>query len=402
MPIAQEINTGRVPVKVWTPDLEPQARKQLENVAGLPIIHGHVAAMPDVHAGIGVTVGSVIPTKGAIIPAAVGSDVGCGMNAVRLSLTAIDLPVNLGKLRSAIESAVPVGFDIHQGAKGHGGRREDKARAMSKGLARIVGKNPALEKMQKDFRETWVRQLGTLGGGNHFIELCLDESQNVWVMLHSGSRGIGNVIGRYFIERARREMEKIDYQLPDRDLAWLAEGTPAFEEYVEAVHWAQDYAIENRREMMRAILEAIRPQLPPFRIVGEALNCHHNYVARESHFGEDLWVTRKGAIRAGAGEMGVIPGSMGARSFIVRGKGSLESLCSCAHGAGRLMSRTEAKKRFSAADVERQTAGVECRKDAGVVDEIPAAYKPIDEVMANQSDLVEVVHTLRQVVCVKG
>ncbi len=402
MPIAQEIDAGGVPVKVWTRDLEASARRQLENVSRLPIVHGHVAAMPDVHAGIGATVGSVIPTKGAIIPAAVGVDIGCGLNAVQLSLKAADLPASLGRVRSAIEAAVPAGFDMHAGAKGQGGKREGAAKRLAQGLARIVERNPKIGTMQKDFRETWIRQLGTLGGGNHFIEVCLDEEQNVWVMLHSGSRGIGNVVGRYFIERARCEMEKADAHLPDRDLAWFAEGTPAFDEYLEAVSWAQDYATENRREMMRAVLRSLEPHVPPFRIVGEAISCHHNYVAREKHFGENLLVTRKGAIRAGEGELGIIPGSMGARSFIVRGKGSRESLCSCAHGAGRLMSRTEARRRFSAADVERQTAGVECRKDAGVVDEIPGAYKPIEEVMANQSDLVDVVHTLRQVVCVKG
>jgi tRNA-splicing ligase RtcB len=402
MPIALELIGGRVPVKVWTPDLEPEARRQLENVARLPIIHGHVAAMPDVHAGIGATVGSVIPTKGAIIPAAVGVDVGCGLHAVQLSLTAKDMPESLRTLRSAIEAAVPVGFDFHAGAKGRGGRRAKVGKSMEKGLRKIVERNPRIATMQKNFEETWVRQLGTLGGGNHFIEVCLDESQHVWVMLHSGSRGIGNVIGRYFIERARREMERSDVHLPDRDLAWLAEGTPAFDEYVEAVHWAQDYALENRREMMRAVLAAIAPHLPPFKIVDEAVECHHNYVARETHFGEDLLVTRKGAIRAGAGELGIIPGSMGAKSFIVRGKGNPDSFCSCAHGAGRQMSRTEAKRRFSQADVERQTSGVECRKDAGVIDEIPGAYKSIDEVMANQSDLVDVVHTLKQVICVKG
>jgi len=402
MPIAQVITGGRVVVKVWTPQLEPQARRQLENVASLPIVHGHIAAMPDVHSGIGATVGSVIPTRAAIIPAAVGVDIGCGMNAVRLSLHASDLPTSLGKIRGAIERDVPVGFDMHESAKGRGGSREEKARAMRRGLAKIVEKNPQIEQMQKDFRETWVRQLGTLGGGNHFIEVCLDESQAVWVMLHSGSRGIGNVIGRHFIERARREMEKRDVHLPDRDLAWLAQGTPAFDEYVEAVHWAQDYATQNRAEMMEAILEAIGRHLPPLRVVGEVISCHHNYVAREKHFGEDLLVTRKGAIRAGVGELGIIPGSMGARSFIVRGKGNPESLCSCAHGAGRRMSRTEAKRRFSAADVARQTEGVECRKDSGVVDEIPQAYKDVEEVMANQSDLVDVVHTLKQVVCVKG
>ena len=400
MPIAQEITTGRVPVKIWTPELEPTARRQLENVSRLPIVHGHIAAMPDVHAGIGATVGSVIPTKAAVIPAAAGVDLGCGMNAVQLSLHANDLPASLGRIRGAIEHAVPVGFETH--GEQRDPEREKGAKALQAGLRKIVAGNPKIATMQKDFQATWVKQLGTLGGGNHFIEMCLDEDQNVWVMLHSGSRGIGNAIGRHFIERARREMEKQDVHLPDRDLAWLAEGTPAFEQYVEAVRWAQDYALENRREMMRAILEAIAPHLPPFRIVGEAIQCHHNYVAREMHFGENLYVTRKGAISAREGEMGIIPGSMGARSFIVRGKGNPQSLCSCAHGAGRLMSRTEAKKRFTRADVERQTEGVECRKDSGVVDEIPGAYKPIDDVMANQTDLVDVVHTLKQVLCVKG
>ena len=397
MPIAQVIKAGGVPVKVWTPDIEDTARRQLENVSRLPIIHGHVAAMPDVHAGIGATVGSVIPTKAAVIPAAAGVDLGCGVDAVQLSLTASDLPTSLARIRSAIERAVPTGFGMHEDATG-----DDAPKKLSKGLHRITERNPRISSMQKDFRATWLKQLGTLGGGNHFIEVCLDESQNVWVMLHSGSRGIGNVIGRYFIERARREMEKSDVHLPDRDLAWFAEGTSVFDEYVEAVDWAQEYAFENRRQMMKAILEAIRPHLPRFSIVGEAISCHHNYVAREKHFGENVYVTRKGAIRAGEGELGVIPGSMGARSFIVRGKGNPESLCSCAHGAGRLMSRTEARKRFSAADLATQTQGVECRKDAAVVDEIPGAYKPIDEVMANQNDLVDVVHTLRQVVCVKG
>ena len=402
MPIALELDQGRVPVKVWTADLEPQARRQLENVAALPIVHGHIAAMPDVHAGIGATIGSVIPTKGAIIPAATGVDIGCGINAVQLSITAKDLPESLRAIRGAIESAVPVGFDMHASGGVQGGGRDKSARALANGLERIVARSPAIASMQKNFQETWRRQLGTLGGGNHFIEICLDETGHVWVMLHSGSRGIGNVIGRHFIERARREMEKADVHLPDRDLAWLAEGTPAFDQYVDAVEWAQDYAMANRREMMHAILGAIAPHLPPFTVVGEAINCHHNYVAREKHFGEQLFVTRKGAIRAGEGDLGVIPGSMGAKSYIVRGKGNAQSLCSCAHGAGRRMSRSEAKRRFSAADVARQTEGVECRKDAGVVDEIPGAYKLIDEVMANQSDLVEVVHTLKQVVCVKG
>jgi len=401
-PVALDLTHGRVPVKVWTRDLEPEARRQLENVANLPIVHGHVAAMPDVHAGIGATVGSVIPTKGAIIPAAVGVDIGCGMNAVRLSLCAKDLPESLGRVRSAIEAAVPVGFGMHSAPKGRGGARVKTARTLEARLARVVEKHPQIERMQKEFEQTWVRQLGSLGGGNHFIEVCLDEAQRVWVMLHSGSRGIGNVMGRYFIERARRELERSDVKLPDRDLAWFSEGTPLFDDYVEAVGWAQDYALCNRREMMRLVLDALRPHVPPFQVDGEAINCHHNYVALEEHFGEKLFVTRKGAIRAGAGELGIIPGSMGAKSYIVRGLGNVQSLCSCAHGAGRRMSRTEAKKRFTRADLEKQTEGVECRKDANVIDEIPGAYKAIDEVMANQSDLVEVVHTLKQVVCVQG
>jgi tRNA-splicing ligase RtcB len=399
MPILTRLTGGRVPVKAWAADLEPEVRRQLENVAKLPIVHGHVAAMPDVHAGIGATVGSVIPTRRAIIPAAVGVDIGCGMNAIRLSLDARDLPDNLARLRAAIEAAVPVGFEQHGKCP-----VEDPAplRSMARKLHAIEKKHPGVAKLQRNFDETWARQLGTLGGGNHFIELCLDESGRVWVMLHSGSRGIGNAMGRYFIERARREAERLDRRLPDRDLAWLDEGTPLFDDYVEAVGWAQDYAMANRREMMHLIVEALRRHLPGFSIEHEAVNCHHNFVARERHLGEDLYITRKGAIRAGKGELGIIPGSMGARSFIVRGLGSEASFCSCSHGAGRRMSRTEAKRRFNRQDLERQTAGVECRKDGGVIDEIPGAYKDIDEVMANQSDLVEVVHTLKQVVCVKG
>ncbi|MBK6982848.1 MAG: RtcB family protein [Betaproteobacteria bacterium] len=399
MPILARLTKGRHPVLAWTADLEPQARRQLENVANLPIVHGHVAAMPDVHWGIGATVGSVIPTEGAIIPAAVGVDIGCGMNALRLSLAAADLPESLARIRSAVEAAVPVGFDQH--AECPAGDSQ-ALRAMARRLETIGKKHPGLAKLQKDFAGTWARQLGSLGGGNHFIELCVDESQRLWVMLHSGSRGVGNAMGRYFIERARREAERLDRRLPDRDLAWLDQGTPLFDDYVEAVGWAQDYALANRREMMRLVVEALRRHLPAFTVEGEAINCHHNYVARERHLGEDLFITRKGAIRAGAGELGIIPGSMGARSFVVRGLGNEASFCSCSHGAGRRMSRTEAKRRFSRDDLERQTAGVECRKDGGVIDEIPAAYKDIDEVMAQQADLVEVVHTLKQVVCVKG
>jgi tRNA-splicing ligase RtcB len=398
MPVRKTIEDGGVPVHVWTDDVEAEALKQLVNVSRLPFVFSHVAAMPDVHAGIGATVGSVIPTKGAILPAAVGVDIGCGMGAVRLSLTAADLPDNLSRLRGAIEAAVPVGFDQHDARDA----LDHAAKPFARALDRIADKHPGLAKMQKRFDETWVRQLGTLGGGNHFIEVCLDEEDRVWVMLHSGSRGIGNAIGRYFIERAREHCLKRDVRLPDRDLAWFDEGTPLFDDYVEAVSWAQDYASANRREMMALVLEAVERVLRPFAATEEAINCHHNYVERERHFGESVLVTRKGAIRAGRGELGIIPGSMGAKSYIVRGKGDADSFSSCSHGAGRRMSRTEAKRRFSRADLERQTEGVECRKDAGVIDEIPGAYKSIDEVMANQTDLVEVVHTLKQVVCVKG
>ncbi|HRD65244.1 MAG TPA: RtcB family protein [Candidatus Competibacter sp.] len=399
MPIKRIITKGKVPVKIYTDDVDPQALTQLGNLAQLPFVRGHVAAMPDVHVGIGATVGAVIPTKGAIIPAAVGVDIGCGMNAVRLSLKASQLPDNLRPLRYVVEAAVPVGFDMHPEGRG---APASAVRALSGGLDRIVKKHPGLLKMQKNVEIVWARQLGTLGGGNHFIELCLDENQDVWVMLHSGSRGIGNIIGRYFIDLARKDMGKHLANLPDRDLAYLQEGAEHFDDYVEAVHWAQDYAMTNRREMMRLILDALARQLPPFALTKEAINCHHNYVAVEQHFGETLFITRKGAIRAGEGDLGIIPGSMGAKSYIVRGKGEPQSFCSCSHGAGRRMSRGKAKKAFDPQDLIAQTAGVECRKDAGVLDEIPGAYKDIDEVMANQSDLVEVVHTLKQVICVKG
>lgn len=399
MPIQQVINKARVPIKLYTDQADPKAIQQLVNVAQLPIVHSHIAAMPDVHAGKGATVGSVIPTRSAIIPAAVGVDIGCGMNAVRLSISAEQLPDNLYTLRRAIEKAVPVGFDMHSEASRV---PESTVRSLSGGLHDILGKSPAIAKMQRNMAQTWVRQIGTLGGGNHFIELCLDEAGSLWVMLHSGSRGIGNAIGRYFIERAKKDMGRHLQQLPDKDLAYLEEGSEQFDGYVEAVQWAQDYAFINRREMMRLVIEALKPHLPPFKATKEAINCHHNYVAIERHFGERLYITRKGAIRAGEGELGIIPGSMGARSFIVRGKGQADAFCSCAHGAGRRMSRTEAKQHYQVDDLERQTEGVECRKDKGVLDEIPGAYKDIDQVMRDQSDLVEVLHTLKQVVCVKG
>lgn len=399
MPIRQTLNKGKVPVQIWTNDTQSAALDQLANVSQLPFVHHHVAAMPDVHAGIGATVGSVIPTRGAIIPAAVGVDIGCGMNAIRTSLNAGDLPDGLRRLRNAIENAIPVGFDMHD--------RDPVKRStitpLAKRLDVILDKHPGIGKMQKRRPyDVWVRQLASLGGGNHFIELCLDENDDVWVMLHSGSRGIGNVIGRYFIALARRDMGDQLGRLPDKDLAYFTDGAQHFDDYVEAVGWAQDYAMTNRREMMRLILAAIAADLPSFTITKEAINCHHNYVVREDHFGASVYVTRKGAIRAGEGQLGIIPGSMGARSYIVRGKGNAESFCSCSHGAGRRMSRTKAKKAFNRSDLEAQTLGVECRKDNGVIDEIPAAYKDIDEVMRNQTDLVDIVHTLKQVLCVKG
>lgn len=398
MPIKMNMTKGRVPVKVWTEDIEHGALQQLSNIAQMPFIHSHVAAMPDVHQGIGATVGSVIPAKGAIIPAAVGVDIGCGMNAVRLTLTAEQLPDSLKRVRCAIEAAIPVGFAVHQKDQ----VRHSTIIALGETLGQIHAKHPTLLKMQKQPLRTWIKQLGTLGGGNHFIELCLDENNDVWIMLHSGSRGIGNCIGRYFIQLAKKDMADQLGRLPDKDLAYFTEGAKYFDDYVEAVHWAQDYALWNRREMMRLIVEALQTELPRFRVSKEAINCHHNYVAIEQHFGEQVYLTRKGAIRAGVGELGIIPGSMGAKSYIVRGKGCESSFDSCSHGAGRVMSRTQAKKRFSYRDVESQTEGIECRKDSGVIDEIPAAYKDIDTVMDNQSDLVDVVHTLKQVVCVKG
>lgn len=402
MPIHQTLHGAHVPVHIFTDDIDAQALRQLHNIASLPIVHPHVAAMPDVHAGIGATVGSVIPTRGAIIPAAVGVDIGCGMNAVRTTLTASDLPDNLARLRSAIEAEVPVGFEQHEWSRVHGSRQARAVRPLGDRLARIVERHRGIAKMLRQFERTWICQAGTLGGGNHFIEICLDEEQRVWIMLHSGSRGIGNVIGRYFISAAQKDMRRHQLQLPDADLAYLSEGSTLFDDYVDAVDWAQDYALLNRSEMMRRVLDVLAKFVPPFRLDGEAINCHHNYIARETHGNEDLYVTRKGAISARQGELGIIPGSMGARSFIVRGKGKPESFCSCSHGAGRSMSRSEAKRRFNRFDLAEQTAGIECRKDGGVIDEIPAAYKNIDAVMAHQSDLVEVVHTLRQVVCIKG
>jgi len=325
-------------------------------------------------------------------------DIGCGMNAVRLSLKADQLPDDLRKLRLAIEAAVPVGFAMHTKIKA----KKSTLNAIDAGLERIICTHPGIQKMQSRKPYIWAKQLGTLGGGNHFIELCIDENDDVWIMLHSGSRGIGNVIGRYFINLAKKEMRVHRVNLPDADLSYLKEGTSSFDDYVFAVNWAQEYAILNRREMMRLILDVLKDYLPAFHMTKEAINCHHNYLAQEWHFGKEVFVTRKGAIRAGVDELGIIPGSMGARSYIVRGKGVDSAFHSCAHGAGRIMSRSKAKRLFKRSDIEEQTRGIECRKDKGVVDEIPAAYKDIDEVMNHQHDLVDIVHTLKQLICIKG
>jgi tRNA-splicing ligase RtcB len=356
--------------------------------------------MPHVHVGKGATLGSVIPTRGAIIPAALGVDIGCGMAAVRTTLRAEDLPDNLARLRSDIERSVPVG-------NGRGGEHRQLPDSIHSRIVRsgLVERLDAIKQRHRRVRtDKLACQIGTLGGGNHFIEICLDETGAVWVMLHSGSRGTGNLIGTYFIEQAREQLARrvLGFHLPDKDLAFFMQGEPLFDDYVQAVSWAQDYARENREAMMARVLAEMRLRLPKFQLEKLAVNCHHNYVQTETHGGEELLVTRKGAVSARAGELGIIPGSMGTRSYIVRGKGNAESFHSCSHGAGRVMSRSAARQQITLAQHREATAHVECRKDAAVIDESPAAYKSIDAVMAAQRDLVEVVHTLRQVVCIKG
>ena len=396
---------GGVPIKMWTKGVpvEDEARKQLENAARLPVVFKHVAAMPDVHLGIGATVGSVIPTIKAIIPAAVGVDIGCGMMAAKTTLRAEDLPDNLGPLRSAIEQAVPHGsVPRHRGRDP--GSWENPPVSVDQVWATLADEFDLLCELHPRLANTNNRKhLGTLGSGNHFIEICLDEAGFVWFMLHSGSRGVGNAIGTHFIELAKKDAELHQRNLPDKDLAYFEEGARYFGDYVRGVSWAQKFAMRNREVMMANLIATVRKVIAkPFESHVEAVNCHHNYVQQERHFGQDVFITRKGAVSARRGELGIIPGSMGARSYIVRGLGNPESFESCSHGAGRVMSRTKAKKMFSVEDHIKATEGVECRKDANVVDEIPMAYKDIDAVMAAQQDLVEVVHTLKQVVCVKG
>ncbi len=398
------IQEGGTPIRLWTQGVpvEDQAREQLINTSKMPFIYKWMAVMPDVHLGMGATIGSVIPTKEAIIPAAVGVDIGCGMMAVQTTLNANDLPDNLRGLRTELEKAIPHGRTPKgRRDKGSWTNPDDTVLngwgTLADDFNYLCQKHPRLKNTNN------LKHLGTLGTGNHFVEVCLDETNQVWIMLHSGSRGVGNAIGRYFIELAREDMRKWFINLPDKDLAYFAEGTEHFDDYWFAVGWAQRFAFKNREIMMENAIKALRQIITkPFDAKVKAVNCHHNYVEKEEHYGEEVFVTRKGAVRARIGEYGIIPGSMGAKSFIVRGKGNEESFCSCSHGAGRVMSRTQAKKQFTVADQIAQTEGVECRKDASVIDEIPAAYKNIDDVMHAQRDLVEVVHTLRQVVCVKG
>ena len=394
-------------LKLWDSagPFEAGAMQQLRNVASLPFIFRHVAGMPDVHWGKGATVGSVIATRAAIVPAAVGVDIGCGMMAVRTTLTANDLPDSLAAIRAEIERAVPKGFESTQGSNFLKGGWRDTPNAVSRTwndkfdrrYAAILARHPKID-------GPTANQLGSMGGGNHFIEVCLDEDDRVWAMLHSGSRGTGNRIGTYFIDAAKEAIakEKLDFHLADRDLAFLSEGSQLFDDYIEAMHFAQDYAMVNRELMMVRVLEALRKHLPAFQTDKAAINCHHNYATREQHFGEQVWVTRKGAVSARTGELGIVPGSMGTGSFIVEGLGNEESFCSCSHGAGRVMSRGAAKKLITLEDHAAAMHGIEARLDEGVLDESPAAYKDIGAVMAAQEDLVTIRHRLRQVVNVKG
>ncbi|RMH42381.1 MAG: RtcB family protein [Deltaproteobacteria bacterium] len=388
MPI-ETIQRKRLPIVLWTRsrEVEAQALRQLHNIASLPWVFHHVAVMPDVHFGKGATVGSVIAMKDAVAPAAVGVDIGCGMAAVQTNLTGDDLPDNLRSLRADIERAIPVGFASH-----------DEPLPIARRLD-LWKEFDQLDPRVHKLRSRALAQVGTLGGGNHFIEVCLDTEKRVWILLHSGSRNIGKQLADIHIAIAKRLAHNRD--LPDPDLAVFLAGTKEMAAYRRDLFWAQRYARANRDAMIAQLMDVFRRRFPRVAF-GDVISCHHNYVAEETHFGEKVLVTRKGAIRAGAGELGIIPGSMGARSFIVRGLGNPESFCSASHGAGRRMSRREAKRRFSARDVAEQTRGVECRKDAGVVDEIPAAYKDIEQVIADQRDLVEVVAELRQVLCVKG
>ncbi len=405
-----EHNFGGVDLKLWDSHapFEYPAMEQLGRISRLPIIHSHIAGMPDVHLGIGATVGSVIATKSAIIPAAVGVDIGCGMAWQRTSLTSHDLPDSLASLRADIERAVPCGR-TNNGGEGDSGAWNGRSGIpqlvasrwndeLDAGFERIVSKYDKLRK------GNLVNHLGTLGGGNHFIEICLDEEDRVSVMLHSGSRGVGNRIGQHFIAAAKRDFEERGHghYLEDKDQAYLVENTEIFDDYINAMTWAQTFARINREIMMVRVLDVLRKHFKSFTLDKRAVNCHHNYATKERHFDEDVWITRKGAVRAGVDDYGIIPGSMGTGSFIVRGLGNEHSFCSCSHGAGRVMSRTQARKLITLDDHIKATEGIECPKDESILDESPAAYKDIGAVMGAQEDLVEIVHRLRQIVNVKG
>jgi tRNA-splicing ligase RtcB len=394
VPILKVLTEGRVPVKIWSPEVEREAELQLINAARLPFVFKHIAVMPDVHAGKGSTVGSVIATKGAICPATVGVDIGCGMAAIKTPLDYRVVQDKIKEIRHSIERSIPVGFNAHKAAKTVGDNW------LGWGSFNKLNVNTRIA----NDKQKYLNQLGTLGGGNHFIEICLDTENNVWVMLHSGSRNIGKTVAEIHIDKAKGLMKQMFIELPDADLAYLVEGTPEFEAYVADLHWAQDYALENRRLMLDLVMKdlayALADGIPVPRLL--EVNCHHNYVAKENHFAENVLVTRKGAVRARENDLGIIPGSMGAKSYIIQGKGNVDSFHSCSHGAGRVMSRTKARATFNVDDLARQTEGVECRKDSGVLDEIPSSYKDIKVVMANQSDLVTVVAELKQIMCIKG
>lgn len=393
------INANKTPIKLWTPaqEIESVALDQLKNLASLPFIFKHVAAMPDVHFGKGATVGSVIATKGAVIPAAVGVDIGCGMMAVKTALKSRDVLDILPKIRASIERSVPLGRD--------GNRTITSSVDQWKGWETFDNMNFCIEAGSNSTRSRVASQLGSLGGGNHFIEICLDTEDSVWVMLHSGSRNIGKTVAEFHIDKAKSVVKQMFISLPDPDLAYFAQGTKEYAHYMNDLQWCQDYAFQNRIEMMNRTMKDLsyavgKAGAPLERLI--EVNCHHNYATMENHFDENVLVTRKGAVRARKDDYGIIPGSMGTKSYIVKGLGNAQSFCSCSHGAGRKMSRSQARKQFTKEDLAVQTAGVDCRKDEGVIDEIPGAYKDIDQVMEYQKDLVEVVATLKQIVCVKG
>lgn len=394
------LTKGRVPIKIWSDlaTVESSAIDQLTNTANLPFVFKHVAAMPDVHLGYGATVGSVIATKGAICPAAVGVDIGCGMMAIRTDLDPKVVQDKITAIRLSIERSIPVGHESNRNLTNEVTRWKEWKDFSN---LTVVGQD-------KDHKTMFARaqsQLGSLGGGNHFIEVCLDTDNNVWVMLHSGSRNIGKVVAERHLDKARGLMKQMFITLPDPDLAYFAEGTQDYANYIADLEWCQEYALQNRREMMERVLKDLSYAVhnePNAIKWSMKVNCHHNYASKEHHYGENVIVTRKGAVRAREGDLGIIPGSMGTRSYIVRGLGNPESFHSCSHGAGRIMSRGEAKRRFTVNDLQAQTMGIECRKDEGVLDEIPGAYKDIDVVMDNQKDLVEIVAQLRQIMCIKG